>query len=496
MSDNLFNKITSLPKEQARTLATTTKTRPQMESISSRNLIKHLPWVNVSGGYYRVNRRLVLEIRPGLVTFDTKENEPKIYAPTLNQMPSLSKIKQDELLEQLAGVAEREVFEKDTHIVNHGTKPKQIYIIYSGKVSFFEPGVFGDDNATGTMGPQQYFGGFGLHYDEEFGVEDELTGPPTLPTLPGLSKPPDPPFLHHYLYNAVARTKVEVFKLEYDKVIDIINNFKKESEKLDKYLLTKKEVVALGNRSNRKGESMVQLFSGFHDEEPSIPSTFVAYDSNPREYELSSGQTILKIHSKVADLYNSPYNQTEEQVRLTVEELREEQENEMINNKHFGLLHNVDYRQRIQTRTGPPTPDDMDELISKRRKTQYIFAPSKAIAAFTRECTKRGIYPDTVEIDGRQVIAWRGIPIFTCNKIPIVDGLTSIIAMRTGEENQGVVGLYQMGLPDEIEASMSVRFMGIDEKAIISYLITNYFSVAVLVPDALGVLENVEVGIY
>jgi Phage capsid-like protein len=68
--------------------------------------------------------------------------------------------------------------------------------------------------------------------------------------------------------------------------------------------------------------------------------------------------------------------------------------------------------------------------------------------------------------------------------------------MRTGVEDHGVVGLYQMGLPDEIESSMSVRFMGIDEKAIISYLITNYFSVAVLVPDALGILENVEVGIY
>jgi len=68
--------------------------------------------------------------------------------------------------------------------------------------------------------------------------------------------------------------------------------------------------------------------------------------------------------------------------------------------------------------------------------------------------------------------------------------------MRTGEEDQGVVGLYQMGLPEEVEPSLSVRYMGIDTKAIISYLITNYFSVAVLVPDALGILENVEVGIH
>ena len=35
----------------------------------------------------------------------------------------------------------------------------------------------------------------------------------------------------------------------------------------------------------------------------------------------------------------------------------------------------------------------------------------------------------------------------------------------------------------------------IDEKAIISYLVSAYYSVAVLVPDALGILDNVEIGL-
>jgi hypothetical protein len=38
-----------------------------------------------------------------------------------------------------------------------------------------------------------------------------------------------------------------------------------------------------------------------------------------------------------------------------------------------------------------------------------------------------------------------------------------------------------------------VRFMGLSEQAIISYLVSAYFSVAVLVPDALGILEHCEV---
>ena len=187
-------------------------------------------------------------------------------------------------------------------------------------------------------------------------------------------------------------------------------------------------------------------------------------------------------------------NQLEQQLRLTVEALRERQEHELVNNREFGLLHNADFDQRIQTHSGPPTPDDLDELLSRRRKTQFLLAHPKAIAAFSRECTKRGIYPGTVDLHGNQVPSWRGVPMLPCGKIPIAGGhTTSILALRTGEDDQGVVGLHQTGIPDEYQPSLSVRFMGISEKAIISYLVSAYYSAAVLVPDALGVLENVEV---
>jgi hypothetical protein len=93
------------------------------------------------------------------------------------------------------------------------------------------------------------------------------------------------------------------------------------------------------------------------------------------------------------------------------------------------------------------------------------------------------------------VPAWRGIPIFPSNKIPVTNHSTSsILLIRAGEQNQGVVGLHQTGIPDEYQPGLSVRFMSIDEQAIISYLVSAYYSVAVMVPDALGVLENVEIG--
>jgi hypothetical protein len=245
---------------------------------------------------------------------------------------------------------------------------------------------------------------------------------------------------------------------------------------------------------NRHGEASITLASG-HDGEPVLPGTFVDYEASPREYELSVGQTLLQVHTRVADLYNGPMNQLEQQLRLTVEALRERQEHDLLNNPDFGLLHNIAYKQRLQTRSGPPTPADLDELLSRRRKTRFFLAHPRTIAAFGRECSARGIYPATVLEEGRRAMSWRGVPILPSDKIPISGNNTSaILAMRVGEEDHGVVGLTQTGLPDEREPGLSVRFSGISEKAIMSYLVSAYYSVAVLVPDALGVLEDVELG--
>jgi hypothetical protein len=245
---------------------------------------------------------------------------------------------------------------------------------------------------------------------------------------------------------------------------------------------------------DRYGQDAIEVTAG-HKGEPALPGTFVDYEIAPREYELSVAQTVLRVHTRVADLYNDPMNQTEQQLKLVVEQIRERQEDEMINNREFGLLHNAELSQRISTRSGPPTPHDFDELLTRRRDPQFLLAHPRAIAAFARECNQLGLYPQSIDMGGHQVPAWRGVPLLPCSKIPISSTqTTSVLVLRTGEHNQGVIGLNQTGIPDEYEPGVNVRFMGIDEKAIISYLVSAYFSVAALVPDALGVLEDVEVG--
>ena len=448
----------SLGTAAARTLATTTKSEPQMQGISSRWLTRMLPWVNVPGGTYRVNRRLSYTRGDGRVTFVQTGAQVRVVPAELSELPLLRGFADADALGALAERFEQREFAPGQLIVEAGRPADQVFLIAHGKVEQLGEGPYGDEAVAGLLADGDTFGGQVLaDPDGSWEFTARAATATTVLTLP------------HSVYQAVAERHPELSA----------------------------HIASVGSDEhgpvNPFGEAAINLSAG-HVGEPDLPGTFVDYDLAPREYELSVAQTVLKVHSRVTDLYNQPMNQTQQQLRLTVEALRERQENELVNNRDFGLLHNADYDQRISTHSGPPTPDDLDELLSMRRDTRYLFAHPRAIAAFGRECNKRGVYFSGIDVGGHHLPAWRGVPLLPCGKIPVSANRTSsIIAMRTGEDDQGVIGLYQTGIPDELEPGLNVRFMGINEQAIISYLVSTYFSAAVLVPDAIGVLENVEV---
>lgn len=236
-----------------------------------------------------------------------------------------------------------------------------------------------------------------------------------------------------------------------------------------------------------------------------IPKGYIEYQTQPREYQLDSIATIVNVDTKIADIYSSPFDQASEQIALAIESLRERQESQLINNDDYGLLKNVADTQRIQTRNGRPTPDDLDELIAKVwKEPSFFLAHPRAIAAFAREATRRGVPPVTVNLHGGTFILWRGIPLIPSDKL-FVDGLknpkgkggkTNILLIRSGESKRGVLGLYQSGLPNEQSRGLSVRFRGIDDNGVASYLLSLYCSAAILADDAIAVLEDVEVGEY
>lgn len=228
-----------------------------------------------------------------------------------------------------------------------------------------------------------------------------------------------------------------------------------------------------------------------------LPIGLSDYETQPREYVLTSINTTIEVDTRISDLFRSPMEQVKEQLTLTVEKLKERQESELLNNRQYGLLHNVDPEMRIKSRKGPPTPDDLDELISLVWKEPAFFvAHPKAIAAVGRECTRRGVPPPTVTLFGSPFLTWRGLPLVPSDKVPVKGNKSSILLMRVGERKRGCIGLFQPGIPGEVSPSLSVRHMGINQSGGAQYLLSLYCSVAVMTHDALGVLEDVVVDHY
>lgn len=449
----------SLSARAARNLANTTKTQPQMGMITPRWLLRLLPWVDVEAGTYRVNR--VRVVGEEFERVNTRvEGETAVIDPANLRAIPLFRQADDALVSRLAAMFEQRSVKRGEAVFEEGDESDAFFIVARGKVEIFTRGPMGN-LVFRVLGPGAYFGEIAL--------------------LRGGSRSA----------SARALAPCLLLLLRRDQFDSIVANMPGVREQL---LRTVEERIG-GRR-----EQEVGLVSA-EDGEPEITTTFVDYDLHPREYGLMCVQTVLRAHSRVTDLYRSPMDQLKEQLRLVLEACRERQEWELLNNHGFGLLNNTAPSQRLPTRNGPPTPDDMDELLSLVWKEPAFFlAHPKAIAAFGRECTRRGVPPPTVGIYGAQFLTWRGVPIVPSDKIGLDksggDATTSILLMRVGAERQGVVGLHQPSIGDPKLPSVAIRFNGIDSRGVASYLVSLYFSAAILTDDAIGVLENVEIGQY
>ncbi|HEY1819644.1 MAG TPA: family 2B encapsulin nanocompartment shell protein [Trebonia sp.] len=448
----------SLGTGAARQLATTTKSVPQTQGTTPRWLLRMLPWVEAPGGSYRVNRRLTYTVGDGIITFVGHGDQLRVIPDELRELPALREFTDETVLAELAERCSARDYQPGEVIAALGDSADRVCMIAHGKVTKAATGPYGEQAVLGVLAEGQFFG------------EKAVSEPDS-----------------HWEFTVTAATVCTVLSLPQGAVAAVAARAPDLADHLQRYR-------ALRSRAaNHRGEADIALAAG-HTGEPTLPATFVDYDASPREYELSLAQTILRVHTRVADLYSEPMDQVEQQLRLAVSELRERQETELLTNPSFGLLTNAAASQRLHTRNGSPTPADLDELLCRRRKTRFFLAHPRAIAAFGRECSRCGVYPERVVVDGTAVSAWRGVPLLPCPKIPLTShGVTSILAMRTGEQDAGVIGLYQTGLADEREPGLNVRSRGIDDKGIMSYLISTYYSAAILVPDALGVLDNVEV---
>jgi CRP-like cAMP-binding protein len=400
------------------------------------------------------------------VRVSDQDGQPYVVPGDLRSISILSSAG-DDLLDEIAGLLVVEEHPAGRVLVEEGLDPGKLFVVVHGKLELSRVGAHGNRQQVSLLGGGDHVG--------EVGLFEPVTDTPAIRTI----------------------TPCTLLTLERSALHEALDRKPGLRQDFQAGIHNRQEAHAA---SNAHGETSIDLRAG-HVGQPMLPRTFADYDPEPLEYHLSAVQTVLGMHTRVGDLYSNAHDQLEEQIRLTVESMREREESEILNNPEFGLLRVAAPDMRVPTRTGPPTPDDLDELIARVwKKPGFFLAHPRAIAAFGRECTRRGVPPATVLMAGAPFITWRGIPIVPTDKIGVELSrhgrlVTDILLMKVGED-QGVVGLHPAALKSERTPGVSVVFNGIDTQGIAHYLVSAYFGAAVLSPDALGVLENVEVASY
>ncbi|MPZ64904.1 MAG: cyclic nucleotide-binding domain-containing protein, partial [Pseudonocardiaceae bacterium] len=271
-----------------------------MQEITSRWLLRVLPWVEATGGTYRVNRRTSFAVGDGRLTFTNVGAEVQVIPQELAEVPLLRGLDDEELLTALADQFVQEDFEPGDVLVEAGQPADDLFLIAHGKVNKIGAGKYGTSTVLDVLADGDYFG------DRRLVEDDDV-----------------------WKFTAKAVTSGIVLRLSQQALEEMVERSDKLRARVAQYR------AQIRKAQNEHGEASIDLAAG-HEGEATLAGTFADYEAHPREYQLSVAQTVLRVHSRVADLYNNPMNQTEQQLRLTIQALRERQEHEMVNNRDFG----------------------------------------------------------------------------------------------------------------------------------------------------------------
>lgn len=148
----------SLSTTAARNLATTTKTAPQAQGISPRWLLRMLPWVQVRGGTYRVNRRLSYALGSGRVSFRGTGAEVRPLLPSLAELGPLRGLDDIDVLGELAENFARLEHQEGEAIVEAGQPADRLILIASGKVAKTAAGEYGHQALLATLADGEQLG--------------------------------------------------------------------------------------------------------------------------------------------------------------------------------------------------------------------------------------------------------------------------------------------------------------------------------------------------
>ena len=131
MSDNLLQR--SVTTSVARNLATTTKTSPKMMSITPRWMLSLLPWVQVDGGTFRVNRTKVELSKAERIGVEINGDDVSFTPESLRSVPLFSRLP-DAIIARMTSRFKTEAVSLGNKLIVEGEDRSKFFIIAQGQV--------------------------------------------------------------------------------------------------------------------------------------------------------------------------------------------------------------------------------------------------------------------------------------------------------------------------------------------------------------------------
>src|SRR5690242_5435282 len=153
----------SVSATAARNLATATVTSVQNAANTPRWLLRLLPFVDVAGGVYRVNRRAVVLARPGRIDLVAEDKgDGKVIRPaSLRAVPLFSRLGDAELAALAAKFTESQ-HKAGAVIHEEGSAGRSLTVVADGTVELTLSGPYKGRLRQGLAAKGDYFGDAGL----------------------------------------------------------------------------------------------------------------------------------------------------------------------------------------------------------------------------------------------------------------------------------------------------------------------------------------------
>src|ERR1700723_2332822 len=152
----------SLGTAAARNLATTTKTPPQMQGITNRWVQKVLPWVDVKGGTYRVNRRVSYSVGDGRIEIVQTADRASIIPAELGEFPALRGYDDDDVLAAVAGRFTQRQVEAGAVVTQAGSPIGAVFVVVHGRLARLGTNPYGEHKTIGVIADGGFFGASAL----------------------------------------------------------------------------------------------------------------------------------------------------------------------------------------------------------------------------------------------------------------------------------------------------------------------------------------------